>query len=39
VKPREKQELLVIDPVRKERMILVVSPERKRKRTAYKEVA
>jgi hypothetical protein len=39
VKAREKQELLVIDPGRKERMILIVSRERKRKRTAYKEVA
>ena len=39
VKAREKQELLVIDAVCEERMILIVSRERKRKRMAYKEVA
>jgi hypothetical protein len=39
VKAREKQEFLVIDSVCEVRMILIGSPERKRKRTAYKEVA
>jgi len=39
VKAREKQEFLVIDSVDEERMILIVSAERKRKRTALEEVA
>jgi hypothetical protein len=39
VKAREKQEFLVIGSVGEERIILIVSRERKRKRTAGKEVA
>jgi hypothetical protein len=39
VKAREKREFLVIDSLGEEGMILIVSPERKRKRTAQKEVA
>jgi hypothetical protein len=39
VKPREKQGFLVIDLIGEERMILMVSRERKRKRTAHKEDA
>ena len=39
VKPRAKQEFLVIDLVGEEGMILMASRERKLKRTAYTEVA